>query len=304
MNALTPHLFRSVRPLGLASRRRLGFSAIEVTAVAAIIAVLALILVPLVNKRVDESKIAAAQDDMSAIQKAEELAFGFTGHYFRLCDLDRPTPDAKDTQAVKDLKIPGAYWNGPITMTSEKATLAKSWSGPYLQFHRSITLYELANNFPKMVYLYDNLTIPGGVGGGPIMLFTGDETDWLSQSNEDTNTNALHRRRYPVDPWGNPYLFFGSGLVVAASAQQGGGQPGKTALENGNLTPYNWPTAAVYSLGPDGLPGDVPMASVTDGLYYFREAEFPVGTPNSHPLGKNVNQGGTTTVGDDLSREF
>src|SRR5690242_10240370 len=92
---------------GLASKR--GFSAIEVTAVAAIIFVLALVLVPIVNKRVEEAKKTACEEDLVAIEKAEQLAYGFTGHYYRLHDLARPEPQPGDPNGT--FKTPPAYWN-------------------------------------------------------------------------------------------------------------------------------------------------------------------------------------------------
>ena len=61
-------------------RRRRGFTAIEVSAVATIIAILALILIPIMRGRVDEAKRVAATEDMSGIEKAETLAFADTGH--------------------------------------------------------------------------------------------------------------------------------------------------------------------------------------------------------------------------------
>jgi hypothetical protein len=73
-----------------------------------------------------------------------------------------------------------------------------------------------------------------------------------------------------LDPWGNPYIFFGSGEI---------GEFGNPDTDNET----NYSQAVVYSLGPDGLPGN---ADPSQPRSYFRD--FPDG------IG----------FGDDLSREF
>src|SRR5689334_11618569 len=76
--------------LHLPGTRRAGFTAIEISAVATIIAIMALILIPIVRNRVEEARKVAAQDDMAGIEKAESLAYGYSNFYFRLQDLSRP----------------------------------------------------------------------------------------------------------------------------------------------------------------------------------------------------------------------
>ena len=71
------------------TRHNRGFTAIEVSAVATIIAILALILIPIVRNRVAEARLVAAQDDMASIEKAQSIAYGFTGKYFGLMGLER-----------------------------------------------------------------------------------------------------------------------------------------------------------------------------------------------------------------------
>jgi type II secretory pathway pseudopilin PulG len=265
-----------------------GFSAIEVTAVAAIIFVLALVLVPIVNKRVDESKRTAAEEDLLAFEKSEQMAYGYTSHYFRLCDLDRPAPDEADkaaqvttpygTSTAAALKVPPAYWNQPVTQQTETNYLIQNWRGPFLpKLHkdRSMGLQQVVMARPE---LFNTTGLPGTAGvtpqGGPIFVFMGDDYDWTAP------TGLFPYKLYPLDPWGNPYLFFGSGYY--------GTLAGQLAIQPSDQR--NWPNAAVYSLGPDGIAGGralYGMGVQPTALDYFRE---------SYKLGNATS--------DDLVREF
>lgn len=267
--------------------RRLGFSAIEVIAVATIIALLALILVPQVVKRVDEAKIAAAKDDMVAIEKAEQLAYGYTSHYFRLCDLKRPTPESNennppplgpaliDNKTVAAQKIPGAYWNKPIPNLAETNYLVNNWHGPFIAaFHNQLPLAQLAAARPEMCNTVNGAdAFPGAVtfGGGPIFLFRGDAYDWL-HPNGDALADISNGPTWPIDPWGNPYVFFGSGAYGQDAAD-------RIAIQTSQQT---YSSCAIYCLGPDGQPG---LGTGNLPRNFFRE---------------NVTIG----TGDDLKREF
>jgi len=263
--------------------RRAGFTAIEVTAVATIIAILALILIPIVRTRVEESKKVAAQDDMAGIEKAEEMAYGYTNHYFRLQDLNRPEPTDEEIQGFKAgtnataaFKIPDAYWDRSLLQSSETSYLVDNWKGPYYQFHHSAAVGDLARQSQGNGFYFhgDNQLVTNGKG--PILLLAKDEIDWLNPPGSggaisgDPNKSTL--RQYPVDPWGNPYLFFGSGAMSPFE-----GMPEAPF-------PFPYPTAAVYSMGPDGMPGSQTATNVKPE-YYFRE-------------------GNVLGTGDDLKREF
>jgi type II secretory pathway pseudopilin PulG len=261
---------------GLASKR--GFSAIEVTAVAAIIFVLALVLVPIVNKRVDEAKRTACEEDLVAIEKAEQLAFGYTGHYFRLCDLDRPEPLPTDNPAQGAFKMPPAYWNGTLMMQTETNYLIANWKGPYLpRLHkdRSMPLAQMAAQRPELINA-DQL--PPSISsvtpqGGPILIVTNDDLTLTGGKNA-----CADERKYPIDPWGNPYLFFGPGLY---------GTPSANAVWSQIQNPVNFPGCVAYSLGPDGVAGNVASygGQAPTPTDYYRET-LKLGT------------------GDDLQREF
>lgn len=269
-----------------------GFSAIEVTAVAAIIFIMALILIPIVNKRVEESKIKAAMDDMVAIEKAEQMAFGYTGHYYRLCDLSRNEPNPGDDKklynapalvpSLASVKVPMAYWNKPITRDTETIYLVNNWKGPYLPplaTERSLSLADLSTLRPE---LCNGSPLPNNANvlGGPIFLFALDDVDEHHPPNSSSGTGqGFIDRRYPIDPWGNPYLFFGPGYY--------GSEAGQLALD---VQQASYDNCVVYSTGPDGAVSDATTrqlggVSPTAPQYFFREHNL-LGT------------------GDDLKREF
>jgi type II secretory pathway pseudopilin PulG len=272
---------------GLRSR---GFTALEVTAVAAIIALMALILIPIVRSRVEDAKLVAAQDDMNSIEKAETLVFADTGKFVRLQDLIRPQADpliiadpGNGGYARELERPPQAVWNRAMTST-EIVLMAKAWKGPQAAFHRSQPIASLIAQAP---YLFTQVDTVGlAPSGGPILFLTGATTGDVDVA-IDAGIDAT--LPYPVDPWGNPYLFFGRGFVtdpLAAAGTAGGLNPTLPALPPPQTgTEINYGTAAVYSLGPDGRPGTT--AAITDPLSYYREAGI---------LG--------ATGGDDLVREF
>lgn len=269
--------------------RKYGFTSIEIVTSAAIIALLALALVPVVRDRLDEAKLTAAQDDMSQLQKAEEIAFAHTGFYFRPVDLARPSLTAEEknltaTQIRNLGKIPDMFWDRPMTDV-ELVRIAKTWAGPYYRIQRGITIQQLVENLP---HLWRG-TIPSGsgitvtLGRGPLILGADDDEDW-----EYPDGGALRSRKYPTDPWGNPYIFFGSGII-----DQGANPQLPSSGSNNLPVPYAFSGCVVYSLGPDGIAGNSTLnGSSVDPRDYFRESAF------TDP--KDARLGG----GDDLVREF
>lgn len=251
------------------ARRRRGFTAIEMSAVITIILILSLILIPIVRSRVEESKVVAAQDDMAQIEKAELFAYSYTNHFFRLWDLERPVPNLTDAtltpaQRTRELlKLPNAYWNEPVLNTTG---LTDTWKGPFLAIHKSATVATLLATNPSMFR---------GDGDpqaqqGPILVIAADRNDWQVPN----DNSALLRARYPIDPWGSPYLFFGPGKI--------GNSGGQIALPTANETDFG--TSIVYSMGPDNLAGSV-QQNQRQSILFFRES-------------------GVLGTGDDLSREF
>lgn len=267
-----------MRPAGKHRRRdRWGFTAIELAAVASIIAILALILIPIVRQRIRSSRVTAALDDMRTIEIAETFARADTGQYFRLMDLDNgPFDDTALNPLDGDRLVPRAYWNKPISPVTFPSVV-QTWNGPYTTFNVSkferidILLVQRAEMFRILTNPGNPSTgtPPTGVGTGPILvlqfgnLLLGDDSLLLNES--------LH----PMDPWGGPYIFFGDGPIGP------NGGPIAINLES------NFSIAQVYSMGPDGVPGDADLVGFdpSDPANYFRET-------------------GALGTGDDLVRRF
>ena len=204
------------------TKRRKAFTAVEVTMVAAVIAILALIILPLFQKRAEKAKIAATMDDLQGLAKAEILANADTDWYFRLQDLDNTKLYEPSLSWSADtnshISMPYARWDRALAL-NEREVLARRWEGPYIAIQTySSTL--LGNADPifhggtwNAAFFTQNY-----LDKYPILVFAAD-------TDED---------KLPSDPWGGPYIFYAPGTE----------------------TSYNFSNAVVYSMGPDGLPGD------------------------------------------------
>lgn len=231
------------KPVGRPDSRR-GFTAIEIAMVATVIAILALIVLPLFRNRVEEAKIAAAKADLASLQKAETLAQADTGFYFRLEDLDNtqgnpysdanggnPLPPASgitlETPPFVFYAANPASTRAPLDLDAWRRLAGPSnnpkFKGPYTSFQRSVTYEDVRLGRTALPPAFTVRSMMGAnaerapiwdipSGSGP--LFDSDQN------------------RIPVDPWGNPYLFF------PASSES------------------LYMNSVIYSLGPNGVPGD------------------------------------------------
>lgn len=242
------------------AHHRRGFTAIEISAVVTIIAILSLILITVMRKRVEEAKITTALADMRQISVSEQLIQADTDHHVRLFDMTKPQPDSSDSAATMQAKLPKASWDTPNDTAIYNAWRT-AWKGPYAAPQRSNTVYEIVRGYPQ-IFRGDNVA---GLTPqtGPILIINADNTDEIGQG-------ALTRLRYPIDPWGNPYIFFGSGRLTV------GGYPIAIANET------NFTTAVIYCTGPNGTPGGVLNPA---SAHYYRET-------------------GALGTGDDLKFEF
>ena len=195
--------------------RKKGFTAVELTMVATIIAIIALLVVPILRKRVEMAKITACQDELSTLAKMEILAHADTGYYFRLQDLDNTENISNPPNYVKD--VPYFAWDGtPLNQLA----ISKRWGGPYVQYNskvvsKTMTFSEALTYYPSYFY-----TTAGNPTGGI----------YYDSATATYYANDL----LPLDPWGNPYFFFGPG-------------------EYDGETYYS---CMMASLGPDGKCGD------------------------------------------------
>ncbi len=220
-----------------------GFTAIEIAMVAAVIAILSLIVLPIFRNRVEDAKIAAAQADLSALMKAQQVVKADTDAYARLEDLDNvellgytsmPAGGVnKEVPWFRYIKPRVGFSPDPQTreaMTDAQRSLFAGtelkpvWRGPYIAFQNAIRYEDFRNT--TLSPLYDRLSATGSNG------LEAAVQDDVSKDHEDN--------RIPVDPWGNPYMFFPPS--------------GNAADPNDNNGAYS--TSAIYSMGPNGMPGD------------------------------------------------
>ncbi len=167
-------------------RRVKGFTAVEVTMVAAVIAILALIILPLFQKRAEKAKIAACQDDLQGLAKAQILAYADTGSYFRLHDLDN-TQLYPGTNADRHIAVPYAVWDRALT-PAEREVLQRRWEGPYIAI-QNLSSTRLADALADWDTAFFQ---PTPQGKTPILAFAEDNDD----------------DKIPTDPWGGPYIFY------------------------------------------------------------------------------------------------
>jgi len=210
-----------------------------------VIAILALLILPLFRDRVEAARRAAVQDELQSLVKAELLAYADTNYFYRLQDLDNGM-EFNNPPVRPDQEVPIAYWNRPFKPEQRNKLVngTNKWNGPY------ISLSKL-----KYQELRDAVAIPEffwsfGGRGGPMMDILvaplGSADWWPDPDIPILATNGMADQpedRLLLDPWGTPYLFFGTGKL-----NEEGGAYTTQETSFGN--------AAVYSLGPDGMPGD------------------------------------------------
>jgi general secretion pathway protein G len=121
-------------------RNRKGFTLIEVIVVAAIIAILAGILVPMIFNQIDEAKISRAQGDVKSISSAIMVFRKDTGQW-----PNRTDPATAASNTVKVLSSTGAALTPALNWTAPDANLidylggantllypTAFWKGPYM----------------------------------------------------------------------------------------------------------------------------------------------------------------------------
>jgi len=231
-------------------RTKYGFTAIEITMVATIIAIIALIVLPVFRKRTAEARVNAAQDGLVGIGKAEAIAFADSGKFFRLMDLDN-TEVFTSTIDDPDIEVPRTTWNQVLT-TQGRSALREQWQGPYANTQSFITLEDIMKapedgGRPYMLSL----------NGGPIFILRAGDPRFQTTMVEDSLEDKI-----PTDPWDSPYIFFGTGQLVP-----------------GDATETDYKSTVVYSLGPDGVPGeDLTLQAEIENPANYRRGSPYLGT--------------------------
>jgi prepilin-type N-terminal cleavage/methylation domain-containing protein len=223
---------------------RKGVTLTELLVVVVIIGLLATLAVPTYINHAKNARIAVAQLECQQIAEAQEvvgLRYGFYVPLQLLDDLpgsqgsnNLNTYDTieRESTSIEVIDINATMTNlvldqKPLNQSSADRRVRDmilNWDGPFLN--------------PQRVY------VPIGVN--------------------TSSTGSWEQRDYPLDPWGNPYLFYsprgrvGSGL-----------DPAFTSFGDGSITttddPYD--RYAIVSTGPDGRTNR--QSTVQDDIVYF-----------------------------------
>ncbi len=257
-----------MKSLSLYSYRqgRSGFTAMEMAMVAAIIAMFALLVLPQFRARVDEARITAAKSDLDSFMKAEMLARAELGAYLRLEDLDNvqdniPATGMPANGVTNEVPFFKYSYNVDPTQAANREgmsqaqwrSFAKQFKGPYATFPQSITLTDMRNVTLNPIGAYVLRSTTGNTLA-PIQ----DMTSNANGGPVDSLDNKL-----PLDPWGNPYLFYPA--------------TGDTGTEATSF--YD---SLLVSLGPDGLPGTRDGNNAADYLRSKVVGWTGVGTTNTN----------------------
>lgn len=208
------------RPAGT-RRPGAGFTAVEIAMVASVIAILALLILPIFRQRAEAARLAVVEDELASIAKVQLLIEADTNIQARLQDLDNVERDPASSPS-SDVAPPIAAWNGTLGTSGLPAanTIQELWKGPYAAYKNHLVLGSDLSVQQQNLYVY-----PNSANKGFIYIDTANEDNW----EED---------KYPKDPWGQPYIFFGAGRFPAATGE----------------SVFN--SSVIYSMGPDGSPGD------------------------------------------------
>lgn len=154
--------------------RNKGFTMMELVVVMAIIAILAAMLVPAVNRARKKAAINKAEAEMASLASTGGMIYLDTGEY--LC-LD----DATDV----DTTIMAAYDTMAATGTTRvvKTNNVPNWDGPYTTWQ------------PSQMFSPTNGSVPTDGGG----------TGWNFTPGNPTDNTTDFRYTAPLDPWNHPY---------------------------------------------------------------------------------------------------
>jgi prepilin-type N-terminal cleavage/methylation domain-containing protein len=231
--------------------QRGGFTIIELLIAVIIIGILVAIIIPVYISRADDARLSAAQQDLDALQNAQQHAGIDTGYFYRLYVLDdvrggdNVAPDNlanERVDGIRDEQLRGDASNPKQIFIDTKSGLflssgntlydrlvlnetAFNWNGPYINVTRKTGLKNPIPNVPASV---------------------------------------------PLDPWGAPYLFFTIEGIVRE--REGDVATSYTGADGNSYNAVRFDRPTVLSLGPNGLPGNgsgstEPVFGQGDDLY-------------------------------------
>jgi len=217
------------------NRAQAGFTIIELIISVIIIGILVAIIIPVYVTRADEARLSAAQQDLEALQTGQQHAAIDTGYFYRLYVLDDTTGGdgvassnltGDRVDGIRDEALRTDVTNPKLIFIDTKlGTLIATGASIYDRMVRNETAFNwngpYINIARKAGLKYPVANVPAGT---------------------------------PLDPWGNPYLFFTKeGLVddrnsIIATSYTGN--------DGNTYTTDRFDRPTILSLGPNGVPGN------------------------------------------------
>lgn len=204
---------------------RRGFTAVEIAMVATVIAILALLILPIFRQRAEDARLVAAEDELQSLVKAlllVEADMATEGSFLpRLNDLTNREGNAPRIRWTDDVG-----WELIDQNEYDTSAIQDTWRGPYV----AVKKYETLSN----LFAFDPYIVAQDAATPDFILQSFGDPDVVYNTDDPDD-------RYPLDPWGSPYILFGP------------------------ETDYN--TRALYSLGPDRSPSSgIPAPTANDYL--------------------------------------
>jgi prepilin-type N-terminal cleavage/methylation domain-containing protein len=235
-----------------ASRERgaAGFSIIELLIAIIIIGILVAVIIPVLMRRAEDARIAAAESDLQHLQDAEERVGIHTGYMFRFYALDDTIGGDRLFDPFNPADLDGVRDEDLNNMVVQPTRMfIQIRQARYPQANRQARLLSAADARREFDQLTANETAYGWAG--PYV-----NVHRLRDVNHDD---------LPEDPWGNEYLLFVPEGVVNMRA----GRIDETlfffATDVGSTVSLTGPffdRFTVLSYGPNGAPGDATSAAV------------------------------------------
>lgn len=240
-------------------RRTGGFTIIELLIAVIIIGILVAIIVPVLANRASDARLAAVRTDLESLKTAEEHAAIDTGYFYRLYVLD----DVRGGDGI------GSNNANDVTDGVRDEALHVDAGNPTRLFIDTVA-GTLLNN-PA---LYTRLT--GSVSSETSFNWNGSYVNYAKKTGPvpRIDLSALGwPSGLPIDPYGNPYLFFTKvGLMNENSTWGAAGEVIISAtITPGTFNCLRFDRPTILSLGPDGVPGSTATPDFGQGDDTFRQ---------------------------------
>ncbi|MCX7019507.1 MAG: prepilin-type N-terminal cleavage/methylation domain-containing protein [bacterium] len=233
--------------------RHSGFTLTEMLVVMVIVGLLATIAIPVYINRMEESRVKLAQGECKQIADAEDqcaLIHGFYVPFQILNALPHPQNQTRNGDTIRNQPNPSSiYLINPLIR-------------PNYQIGSQWTLNDGINGNNARVTLMVNYW------EGP---FLNLHRVYVQQGFNPVNNYNYYD--FPLDPWGNPYLFYSALGIIGQYISSGNFTNLTINFSNGQLTNLDQRNYidryAVVSYGHDGLPNTITPNYFDDVIYLF-----------------------------------